>query len=59
MQGGYATNFGAGVNNARGGRGIEGQIFDVTFKTLVSRLTAAPKKIKAPENMVGNNLVCE
>ncbi|XP_065199931.1 protein unc-80 homolog isoform X3 [Planococcus citri] len=51
FQGGYSTNFGAGLNNIYGGRGIEGQILMATFKIFVSRLTATPKEIKAPENM--------
>lgn len=52
MQGGYSTNFGAGISNIKSGRGIEDQILMVTFKSLISRLTATPKEIKAPENMV-------
>lgn len=51
-QGSYSINFGAGINNIKTGRGIESQILMATFRTLVSRLTATPKEIKAPENMV-------
>lgn len=53
-QGGYLTNFGAGMNNICGGRGVEGQILMLTFKTFVSRLTSTPREIKAPENMVNS-----
>lgn len=40
------------MGNIYGGRGLEGQILMATFKIFISRLTATPKEIKAPENMV-------
>ena len=51
-QGGYATNFGAGMGGGSGGRGVEGQIMANVFKTLVSRLVKFNKDLKTPENMV-------
>ncbi len=45
------------MNNIHSGRGVEGQILTLTFKTLISRLTATPKEIKAPENMVNIRFV--
>lgn len=50
-QGGYATNFGAGINS--GGRGVEGQVMKNIFKTLITRLVKSNKDLKLPENMVG------
>lgn len=49
-QGGYATNFGAGLGGA--GRGVEGQIMTNVFKALVTRLVKSSKDLKLPENMV-------
>lgn len=54
-QGGYATNFGAGLGGGSGGRGVEGQIVANVFKTLVSRLVKTNKDLKNPENMVNIN----
>ncbi|XP_046670285.1 uncharacterized protein LOC124360589 isoform X5 [Homalodisca vitripennis] len=48
-QGGYATNFGAGLGG--GGRGVEGQIMTNVFKALVTRLVKSNKDLKLPENM--------
>ena len=56
LQAGYSTNFGAGLSNICGGRGIEGQILIATFKIFISRLTETPKEIKAPENMVSTSV---
>lgn len=50
-QGGYATNFGAGLGGG-GTRGIEGQIMASVFKALVTRLVKSTKELKAQENMV-------
>lgn len=50
-QGGYATNFGAGVGGG-GIRGVEGQIMSHTFKPLVTRFVNSTKEIRAPENLV-------
>lgn len=50
-QGGYATNFGAGINS--GGRGVEGQVMKNIFKALITRLVKSNKDLKLPENMVG------
>jgi hypothetical protein len=50
-QGGYATNFGAGLGGG-GTRGIEGQIMASVFKALVTRLVTSAKELKAQENMV-------
>ncbi|XP_069694360.1 protein unc-80 homolog isoform X2 [Periplaneta americana] len=49
-QGGYATNFGAGLGGG-GSRGIEGQIMANVFKALVTRLARSTKELKAQENM--------
>lgn len=49
-QGGYATNFGAGLTG--GGRGVEGQIMMIVFKTLVTRLVKSNKELKISDNMV-------
>lgn len=51
-QAGYATNFGSGANSSKSNRSVESYIVGLTFKTLITRLTATPKEIKAPENMV-------
>jgi hypothetical protein len=50
-QGGYATNFGAGLGGG-GSRGIEGQIIANVFKTLVTRLVKSAKELRSQENMV-------
>nr|CAD7443506.1 unnamed protein product [Timema bartmani] len=50
-QGGYATNFGAGLGGG-GTRGIEGQIMASIFKTLVTRLAKSIKELKTQDNMV-------
>ncbi|XP_066993860.2 protein unc-80 homolog [Anabrus simplex] len=49
-QGGYATNFGAGLGGG-GSRGIEGQFIANVFKTLVTRFVKSLKELKAQENM--------
>ncbi|KAK6643812.1 hypothetical protein RUM43_000075 [Polyplax serrata] len=49
-QGGYATNFGAGLKG-RGSRGVEGQIISSVFKALVSRLVKSLKELKTQENV--------
>ncbi|XP_046741954.1 protein unc-80 homolog isoform X2 [Diprion similis] len=49
-QGGYATNFGAGLGGG-GGRGIEGQIMCNVFKTLVTRFVKSFKELKSQENV--------
>ncbi|KAL0270475.1 UNVERIFIED_CONTAM: hypothetical protein PYX00_007876 [Menopon gallinae] len=49
-QGGYATNFGAGLKGG-GSRGVEGQIMASIFKTLVTRLVKSWKELKTQENM--------
>ena len=56
-QGGYATNFGAGLGGG-GTRGIEGQIVANVFKALVTRLAKSSKELKAQENMVRNHFCC-
>jgi hypothetical protein len=50
-QGGYATNFGAGLGGG-GSRGIEGQIMASVFKALVTRMVQSAKELKTQENMV-------
>jgi hypothetical protein len=50
-QGGYATNFGAGLGGG-GSRGIEGQIMASVFKALVTRMVKSAKELKTQENMV-------
>jgi len=50
-QGGYATNFGAGLGGG-GSRGIEGQIIANVFKTLVTRLVKSAKELRSQENLV-------
>ncbi|XP_021940294.1 protein unc-80 homolog isoform X4 [Zootermopsis nevadensis] len=49
-QGGYATNFGAGLGGG-GSRGIEGQIMASVFKALVTRMAKSAKELKTQENM--------
>ncbi|KAE8737653.1 hypothetical protein FOCC_FOCC016879, partial [Frankliniella occidentalis] len=48
-QGGYATNFGAGLSG--GGRGVEGHIMSAVFKALVTRLVKSAKELKSTENI--------
>nr|CAD7425389.1 unnamed protein product [Timema monikensis] len=55
-QGGYATNFGAGLGGG-GTRGIEGQIMASIFKTLVTRLAKSIKELKTQDNM--QSLYCD
>lgn len=51
-QGGYATNFGAGLSG--GGRGVEGHIISAVFKALVTRLVKSAKELKSTENIVSS-----
>ncbi|KAJ1528104.1 hypothetical protein ONE63_008019 [Megalurothrips usitatus] len=50
-QGGYATNFGAGLSGGGGGRGVEGHIVSAVFKALVTRLVKSAKELKSTENL--------
>lgn len=56
-QGGYATNFGAGLGGG-GSRGIEGQIMASVFKALVTRMAKSAKELKTQENMVRVIIYC-
>ncbi|GLG97294.1 Protein unc-80 homolog [Gryllus bimaculatus] len=49
-QGGYATNFGAGLGGG-GSRGVEGQIIACVFKSLVTRFVGSLKELKSQENI--------
>lgn len=55
-QGGYSTNFGAGLKGG-GSRGVEGQIMTAIFKTLVSRLVKSLKELKTQENVVSSTTI--
>ncbi|XP_049834730.1 protein unc-80 homolog isoform X4 [Schistocerca gregaria] len=49
-QGGYATNFGAGLAGG-GSRGVEGHVIASVFKALVTRLVNSHKDLKTQENL--------
>lgn len=56
-QGGYPTNFGAGVGGG-GIRGVEGQIMSHVLKPMVTRFVNSIKEIRSAENLVSKRVVC-